>query len=167
VDQPDLDQNLPSSKALLLRFAPLALLLAGVGWVMEGAATQLVEATSLEHSTVGLFITSICTSLPELVTSVAAVRQGSLTLAVGGIIGGNAFDTLFTAVSDVAYREGSIYHHVDGELFFWVLLTILMTAVLMVGLIRRQKNGVGRVGVETITIVVLYFFGVATTMISV
>jgi cation:H+ antiporter len=40
-------------------------------------------------------ITSTCTSIPELVTAVAAVRQGSLTLAVGGIVGGNAFDTLF------------------------------------------------------------------------
>lgn len=44
-----------------------------------------------------------------------------LSLAVGGIIGGNAFDTLFTAASDIAYRDGSIYAHMDQDLLLYVL----------------------------------------------
>jgi cation:H+ antiporter len=43
----------------------------------------------------------------ELVTTIAAVRRGALQLAVGGIIGGNTFDTLFLTAADVSYREGS------------------------------------------------------------
>jgi Ca2+/Na+ antiporter len=46
----------------------------------------------------------VVTSLPELVTTLAAVRRGALQLAVGGIIGGNTFDTLFLTISDVGYR---------------------------------------------------------------
>ena len=79
----------------------------------------------------GLLLTATATSLPELVTSVAAVRRGALTLAVGGIIGGNAFDTLFTAASDIAYREGSIYKQMDDGLLLWVSLLLLFGLLLV------------------------------------
>lgn len=89
----------------------------------------------------GGFFTAVSTSLPELVTAVAAVRQGALTLAAGDIIGGNAFDTLFLAVADVAYREGSIYHRITSEQVFIIALSIPLTAVLLMGLVRREKRG--------------------------
>ena len=104
------------------------------------------------------------TSLPELVTSVAAVRRGALTLAVGGIIGGNAFDTLFVAASDIAYRDGSIYHHVSNSVLLWVALSILMTGVLLMGLLRREKHGLGKIGFESVTLIGLYFAGVAMVL---
>ena len=53
-----------------------------------------------------MLMTAVATSLPELVTTLAAVRRGAAQLAVGGIIGGNAFDVLFLSASDVAYRDG-------------------------------------------------------------
>ena len=87
----------------------------------------------------GLF-TAVATSLPELVTSVAAVRQGALTLAVGGVIGGNAFDVLFVAFSDVAYRGGSIYHAITSQQIFVIALTLLLTGILLLGLLRRKKE---------------------------
>lgn len=91
-----------------------------------------------------------------MVTTIAAVRRGALTLAVGGIIGGNAYDTLFTAFSDIAYRQGSVYHAISETLLFWLALTVLMTGVLLMGLIRREEMGVGRIGFESFVILVLY-----------
>ena len=96
------------------------------------------------------------TSLPELVTTITAVRRRALTLAVGGIIGGNAFDTLFLSASDVAYRGGSIFHAFNRQDLFVVALTILMTAVLLLGLLRREKAGVAKIGFESALILVLY-----------
>jgi cation:H+ antiporter len=94
--------------------------------------------------------------LPELVTSVAAVRQGSQTLAVSGIIGGNAFDTLFAAVADIAYREGSIYHAITSQQTFFIVLTVLMTGILLMGLLRRQERGIANIGFESFFIMLLY-----------
>lgn len=105
-------------------------------------------------------LTAISTSIPELVTSIAAVRRGALTLAVGGIIGGNAFDTLFTAASDIAYQEGSIYHAMPEASKFWAVLTLLMSGVLMMGLIRRERYGIGQIGTESVVIMLLYVLGV-------
>ncbi len=161
-DEPHGDENQPSMKALWLRFVPMALCLAGVGWVLERVMGRITELSDLQESTAGLLITSTCTSLPELVTSVAAVRRGALTLAVGGIIGGNTFDTLFSTAADFAYQEGSLYHAVSEEVVGWIMLNVIMMAVLVVGLLRREKYGVARIGLESAMMIACYVAGVLT-----
>ncbi|MCK0743872.1 sodium:calcium antiporter [Chromohalobacter nigrandesensis] len=160
-DAPDDDAQRYSLTRLWSGFAVLALLLGVSGWVMEKAATTLAAETGMSQTAVGILLTSVATSLPELVTAVAAVRRGALTLAVGGIIGGNAFDTLFAAASDIAYRDGSIYHAVSDQTLLWIALSVLMTAVLLLGLVRREKHGPARIGFESVALVLLYGAGVA------
>lgn len=160
-DKPEDLDKVPALTPLATRFLLLMLLLGAAGYTMEYAASNIAQSTWFSYTAVGVLFTATATSLPELVTSVAAVRRGALTLAVGGIIGGNAFDTLFTAASDVAYREGSIYHAMPQTVVFWAALTLLMAAVLLLGLIRREKEGPARVGVESVVLLVLYVAGVA------
>lgn len=85
-----------------------------------------------------------------------AVRRGALTLAVGGIIGGNAFDTVFLAFSDVFYREGSLYHAVSEQQILLISLTMLLTGILLLGLLRRQRQGLANIGFESVLMLLLY-----------
>ncbi|HZY65276.1 MAG TPA: hypothetical protein VFE21_05295 [Rubrobacteraceae bacterium] len=117
---------------------------------------NITEQTDLTATFVGGVLTAVVTSLPELVTSVAAVRRGALTLAVGGIIGGNAFDTIFIAFSDIAYRDGSIYHAISDRQVYLISLTILMTGILLLGLLRREKRSIANIGFESFLVIVLY-----------
>ncbi|MDZ7780232.1 MAG: sodium:calcium antiporter [Gemmatimonadota bacterium] len=160
-DRPEDLRHVPALAPLVARFLVLMLILGVAGYTMEHAASNIAEATWFSASAIGVLFTATATSLPELVTSIAAVRRGALTLAVGGIIGGNAFDTLFTSASDIAYREGSIYHAMPQSVVFWATLTLLMAAVLTMGLIRRERQGPARVGVESIVLLVLYAAGIA------
>ncbi len=160
-DRPEDLEQVPAVAPLAIRFAVLMMLLATAGYVMEHAASNIAQSTWFSFTAVGVLFTATATSLPELVTSIAAVRRGALTLAVGGIIGGNAFDTLFTAASDVAYREGSIYHAMPRSVTFWATLTLLMAAVLLMGLIRREKQGPAGIGLESVVLLALYAGGVA------
>jgi cation:H+ antiporter len=160
-DKPDDTQAMPSLKKLWVEFAILMGSVGLAGWVLEPTATNIASQTELGQTVVGILLTATSTSIPELVTSVAAVRRGALTMAVGGIIGGNAFDTLFTAASDIAYREGSIYHAMTEASTLWVTLTLFMTGVLMMGLVRRQEQGIARIGSESFAIIILYGTGVA------
>lgn len=164
-DKPENLQKVPSLTPLLVRFVLLMLVLGSAGWIMEKTAGNIARETWLSSTAVGVLFTAIATSLPELVTSVAAVRRGALTLAVGGIIGGNAFDTLFAAASDIAYRPGSIYHAMTQSVAFWTTLTLLMSAVLLLGLLRREEQGPGAIGVESVVLVVLYLGGVTLLLI--
>lgn len=159
-DKPDDVTAMPTLLRLSVEFLVLMAILGVAGWTLEPAATVIANKTDMTQTVVGVMLTAISTSIPELVTSVAAVRRGALTLAVGGIIGGNAFDTLFTAASDIAYREGSIYHAMPEDSKFWAVLTLLMSGVLMMGLIRRERHGIGQIGMESVVIMVLYVLGV-------
>jgi cation:H+ antiporter len=147
--------------ALLSRFAVLAAILALTGYITATSGVVIADKTGLSQSIVGAYFTAISTSIPELVTSIAAVRRGALTLAMGGIVGGNMFDTLFIASSDIAYREGSLYHAVSDKPYFLTALSILMTAVLILGMLRRQRRGVANIGFESALIFVLYLGGTA------
>lgn len=139
-----------------LEFAVLAAIAAVTGFVLAETSVELAAKSGLSQTAVGAVFTAVTTSLPELVTSIAAVRQGALTLAVGGIIGGNAFDVLFLALSDIAYRGGSIYHSMTEGNVFIIALSIAMTSVLLLGLLRREKHGIGGIGFESAIILTLY-----------
>ncbi|MEL6647110.1 MAG: sodium:calcium antiporter, partial [Pseudomonadota bacterium] len=100
------------------------------------------------------------------VTTLAAVRRGALQLAVGGIIGGNTFDTLFLTVSDFGYRDGSIYHAIQTDDLFWLTVAMLMTTVLMLGLIFREKQGPGGIGRESVALLAIYAGAIAVQTLA-
>ncbi|MFP3943638.1 MAG: sodium:calcium antiporter [Alphaproteobacteria bacterium] len=160
VDVPDEPRGGAASVArLALAALVLGLIVSAAGWLVGRAGIELVTRADMSEGVVGMLITAVATSVPELVTTIAAVRRGALTLAVGGILGGNTFDVLFAAFSDIAYREGSIYHAMSGEEFYIGLLTILMTAVLVLGLLQRERHGFANIGFESVLLIVLYAGG--------
>lgn len=165
-DVPDQRAMARSLTLLWLTFAGLATLLGVSGWLLERSASVIAVETGLGESVVGALMTAVVTSLPELVTSVAAVRRGALTLAVAGIIGGNAFDTLFAAAADIAYRGGSIYHAMPDNVSLWVALSLLMTSILMLGMIIREREGPARIGFESVGIIGCYLVGVFALLLS-
>lgn len=145
-----------SDASLFAAFAVLMLLMGAAGWVISKTAGEVTGRLALSESMVGALATALVTSLPELVTTIAAVRRGALQLAVGGIIGGNAFDTLFLPAADISYREGSLYHATASADLFWTVTALLMTSILAAGLILRQRNGPGRIGVESVALLFVY-----------
>lgn len=154
------DEAVEASSSLFplwIRFLAFALVVGAAGYAIAKTGGQVAARTGLSEGVVGGLLTAVSTSLPELVTSVAAVRRGALTLAVGGIIGGNSFDVLFVAFSDVAYRPGSIYHAMTDQQVFIIALTLLLTGVLLMGLLRRERWGVLGIGFESFLVLVLYF----------
>lgn len=158
-DQPEPADALPDLKQLWWRFGVLTAIIAVAGYIVAETGAQLATRTNLGELVVGSLLTSVITSLPELVTTIAAVRQGALTLAVGGIIGGNSFDMLFLAFADGAYREGSLYHAMGERPIFLIALTMLLTGILTMGLLRRERTGFANIGLEGVLILVCYALG--------
>jgi len=151
---------------MALDFAVLALIVGVAGYVIAKSGIIIAEEAGVGEGIVGALFTGVVTSLPELVTTVSAVRRGALTLAVGGIVGGNTFDVLFIAFSDIAYRQGSIYQAVSAQQTVVLLISILMTAVLLLGLLRREKHGIANVGFESILIIAIYLVGMTLMVLS-
>jgi cation:H+ antiporter len=160
IKKPDAAESEPDGLiGLWLRFFLLAGVLAIAGYGLEQTGVSIADSTNLSENVVGSLFTAISTSLPELVTALVAVRRGALTLAVSNVLGGNSFDVLFLAFSDLAYRNGSIYQALTEHEIFILALTILITGILVLGLLRREKHGIGNIGFESFLVLLLYVGG--------
>jgi cation:H+ antiporter len=76
-------------------------ILVGLGGLILGGklivdnAVELALSFGLSERVIGLTIVSIGTSMPELATSVAAVRKKKLDIAIGNVVGSNIFNIFF------------------------------------------------------------------------
>lgn len=72
----------------------------GIACIIFGGDFCVVYATEIAHiwgwseTVIGLTVVSIGTSLPELVTSIAATRRGERDIAIGNVVGSNLFNVL-------------------------------------------------------------------------
>ena len=160
IDEPQDETNPRSLPLLWLDFLGSGAILMLAGLFLTRSAEWLGGRTGISESLVGGLMVAVTTSLPELVTSMSAVRRGALTLAVSGVLGGNAFDTLFAAVADIAYRPGSIYGAVTQREPSLLALTIIMSGILLLGLLSREKRGPVNIGFEGLLVLGFYVAGV-------
>lgn len=72
----------------------LALVVAGSDFVVDGAS-DIAKWLGMSERMIGLTVVAFGTSLPELVTSVAAARKKNADIAIGNIVGSNIFNILF------------------------------------------------------------------------
>lgn len=153
-------RNIASSRESLTRlwglFAVTAVFVGISGWLLARGAISIVHHTGLSETVAGGLLAGIASSIPELVAAITAVRIGALTLAIGNVLGGNAFDVLLVAVSDVAYRSGSIYEALSKSQSFLIAVTILLTGILLLGLLHRERHGVGNIGTEGVLVLTVY-----------
>ncbi len=92
----------------LLLFGMGVLLVLVAAPLMADAAQSISVATGVGETFVGVALLALATSLPELVTSLAAVRMGSFELAVGNLFGSNALNVAILIFADAAYTRGPI-----------------------------------------------------------
>ena len=92
---------------------------ASAHYLVLGAATDLADRAGLAHGFIGFSLVAMGTSLPELMTVVAAARRDESDLILGSLLGSNVFNSLcvgagvFLAgnevVTDVALQtQGSV-----------------------------------------------------------
>ena len=82
------------STSWLMFFAGIGGLVYGGQLIVNNAIT-LASLAGLSESLIGLTIVAIGTSLPELATTVVAVRKGNSDLAIGNAIGSNIFNVFW------------------------------------------------------------------------
>jgi cation:H+ antiporter len=81
-----------TGKSIFWILVGLAGLIIG-GKLIVDNAVELAHLFGMSERIIGLTIVSIGTSLPELATSVAAVRKKKVDIAIGNVVGSNIFNT--------------------------------------------------------------------------
>jgi cation:H+ antiporter len=125
---------------IISRYVFFALIIIASALTLPYFAEHIAEFTGLGRSFVGTFFLAVSTSLPEIAVSLAAVRMGSIDLAVGNLLGSNLFNILILAIDDILYTKGHILKDASVNNLFSVFSTILMTAVVIIGLSFHIKG---------------------------
>lgn len=94
VSNQDLYDRLPYVRSwLAIGFGAVALWVGG-RWILENVIL-ISQSLGIGEGVAGLTILAIGTSLPELITSVIAVRKRNMGIAVGNVMGSNMFNLLW------------------------------------------------------------------------
>ena len=81
--------DVPSWKLYALTVSGLVGLLIGSNFLVDGASAIAI-ALGVSESVVGLTMVAFGTSVPELATSMTAVKRGKHAMFLGGVIGSNS-----------------------------------------------------------------------------
>jgi cation:H+ antiporter len=102
--------------------------LAGIilgGDLVVNSASDIAMALGMSETLVGLTIVAIGTSLPELVTSLTALKKGENQLVIGNVIGSNIFNILFVLGASSAISAIPLDSSLLIDVVFMLAVTIL------------------------------------------
>lgn len=137
----------------------LALGILVAGWAVSMAGDAVAQQTGLGASFVGVAFVAASTSLPELSTTLAAVRRGRHEMAVSNILGTNCLELALFFLADVAYRDGPILAATDRSGMLAAAVGMVSTCLLLLGLLERRNQTVLRMGVDSLAVLVTYGVG--------
>ena len=106
---------------------------------MADAAGTIADMTGLGKTFVGSTLVALCTSLPEVVSTIAAVRMGAFDLAVGNIFGSNSFNMIILLPLDW-FHSGNLLGAVSRQHILTGLAVILATSIAVMGQLYQVEK---------------------------
>ncbi len=130
---------MPLRRAIFWMTIGLVLLIVSSRLLVWGAV-GIAQAFGVSDLIIGLTIVAIGTSLPELASSIIAIRKGEHDLALGNVLGSNLFNTL--AVVGIA---GTIHPMKVGPEFFFRDVMVMAALTVSLFVIGYGFRGLGRI----------------------
>ena len=145
---------------------------AGAWWLTQtgdALAEHPIEMLGrpLGKTVVGVCFLAAATSLPEIATSLTAVRINNLDMALGNVFGSNMFNILvLPVVKIVTLTNGkplmTFGEHFSPNINFLTgLLPVLLTAIAVAGITYRTQRRVFRLGFDSFVLLLVYAAGMA------
>jgi len=155
-----------SLQKALLGFAICAIVVIVSGIFLIRSSKEISLATGLSASFMGAFLVAIVTSLPELATSIGALRIGAYDMIVGNLFGSNMFNILTIFFADSAFRSGSILAGLRGgeaDQLVVAICGVLLTVIAIIAIGIRSRRKVFGIGIDSVFLLVAYLM--ATVLI--
>lgn len=147
--------------AAVLQFLACGLVLVLAATLLARAADAIAELTKIGKVWIGAVLVAAATSLPELATDVAAVRQGAIDLAAGDLFGSSMANMLILALVDLlpAHRGGGLISRASLDNALTAALAIIMGGLAAVCVLTRPTHSLWGLAPESLMFVVIYLAG--------
>lgn len=157
-----IDTNYEADKKISLPITIVLLVVSLVGIVLGGTlvnagAKGVAVKVGFSENLAGLTICAIGTSLPELVTSIVALKKNETDIAIGNVIGSNIFNVMFILglCSVISPLAVDLFAITDI-----VIMAVLFTGFFVYSLVKKDINKWA--GISMMAIYVLYFAFIIT-----
>jgi len=137
-------------------FALLALVILVCGLVLTSSAAAIAQQTGVNTSFIGVTLLATATSLPEVSTTLAAVRIGAYSMAISNIFGSNLLMIALVLPADFAYSGAPILGAIDQATAFALVSGLLVTAIYLAGLLIRSRRTVLGMGIDSALVLLVY-----------
>ena len=126
----------------------------------------IAQSLGVSDLIIGLTIVAIGTSLPELASSIAAVRKGEHDIAFGNVLGSNLFNTLAVVGIAGAIKPMSVDAGVLQRDWSLMMGLTLVLFVMGFGLWGRKGQITRNNGIALLVVYVAYMGYLASTMLT-
>lgn len=123
------------------------------------SSNELAEMTGVGTAFFGASALAIVTSLPEVTSSLAAVRLGAYDMAIGNLFGSNMFNVMTLALVDGFYTRGYFLSDISSNFALAGLVALLLTAMALIGNLARVERRLLFVEIDALAIIVGYILG--------
>ena len=117
-------------------------------------ADQIGEITGISDTFIGASLVGLVTSLPEAVTTIAAIRMGRIEMAMANIFGSNGINLLILAMVDLATPDSLLSIVIDAHVIT-AGAVILTTSAAVLGLLYRAEKRFLLIEPDAVLVIVL------------
>ena len=148
--------NTPISGVLIV--VGLALLFFGGRFLVDGAVI-IAEAFGVSQWVIGVVIVAIGTSMPEVAASLVAALRGRADIAIGNVLGSNAFNTLLVLGTGGTITPIKASQSIHIDLAVFALLTVLTVGIL------QARQSLSRTAGALLLAVYIAYIGVSVFLL--
>lgn len=141
------------------KFIIAALIIIFSGVRLSHYGDLIAQRTGLTRAWIGIILLAAITSLPELVTSMsAALMVKSPDLALGDLLGSNAFNIMALGSLLVIYRQRKPTSKIVGGVIC-SLFGIILVGLVGGGILSHSPFSLGWFGLDSLLILIIYLLG--------
>lgn len=159
--QADIEYEIPEATASLRKGIIGFLIAAGalvlITPVMVQNANEIAEVTGLGTTFVGTTLVALVTSLPELVTTLAAIKIGANDMAIGNLFGSNMFNMFAIGLTDTFFTQGRFLAVIDPSFLLVGVTGLLMTGLGLIGNLANLEKRALFIELDALALLVMYF----------
>ena len=154
---PEIPEDIPSLSKGIIGFLIAAGALVAVTPVMVQGAHEIAIITGLGTTFIGTTLVALTTSLPEAVTTLAAIKIGANDMAVGNLFGSNMFNMFAIGLNDVFFTQGRFLEVIDPSFLLVGAMGILMTGMGLIGNLAKLEKRIWFFEIDALALIVVFF----------
>lgn len=151
--------ELPSLRRAIVGFGLAALVILVAAPALATSAERIAELTGIGSSFIGTVLVGLATSLPELATSLAAVRIAAYDLAIGNLFGSNAVNMALFAPLDLAGGATPLFAVISEVHAITALVAIILMGIALGAVVYRTRLPGARLESVSFIMLLVYVAG--------